>query len=378
MSVYARRREKVYSYMEEAGIDLFMIEDTEGRRSPNLRYLSGHPADALLFLSRGKSFLFPWDAPLAESYADADEVLPYNDYGRRPPGAIREVLKAAASPGADIRFALGSATPYPMVIKLREELKNDFPRLSIVCGEDGPDAFIKKLRRVKDKDEIKKLRKAAEILNALLEGIEEGIGAGGLESETDLALYIERRCRGLGAEGTSFPTLAAGPARSFGIHAFPGYTAGSFVAPGLSILDFGVSCEGYAGDVTLTLVTGKPSPRQSLMISLVEEAYHAAMELCRPGMSTLKIARAVEEVFARQKMLMPHGLGHGLGLEVHEEPYLRASPDTQAILEPGMIFTVEPGLYDPRAGGVRWENDVLITETGSEVLTRSKILYRDV
>jgi Xaa-Pro dipeptidase len=382
MSVYEKRREKIYAYLEEKNIDLFVIEDTEGRRSPSLRYLSGHPADALLFLCRtGKAALFPWDAIMAAKYAEADEILPYNEFGRRPREAITGFLRKtftgdAASAGREkLKIALPAAMPYPAVTQISEEIRKEFPSAEILCGNDGPDAFITKLRMIKDSGEITCLRKAASILNTLLEGIEKGIRSGSLITETDLALFIEKECRVQGAEGTSFATLAAGPRRSFGIHAFPGYTAAPFVSPGLSILDFGVSYEGYAGDVTLTLATGKLSSRQEELVRLVEEAYHAALGLCRPGESTVKIARAVEDIFARRNLVMPHSLGHGLGLEVHEAPFLRTSEDADTILAPGMIFTLEPGLYDAQAGGVRWENDVLITETGREVLTRSKILY---
>jgi Xaa-Pro dipeptidase len=376
VSVYAVRREKIYEYLDRQGIDLFVIEDTEGRRAPSLRYLSGHPADALLFLCRGgKAALFPWDEPMAAKYADVDEILSYTEFGRRPYAAITGFLRKEFAGGVGPKIALPAATPYPAVMRISEEIRKEFPSAEILCDAEGPDAYVGKMRLIKDSGEIACLRKAGAILNELLEGIERGIRGGSLITETDAALFIEKECRVLGAEGTSFATLAAGPGRSFGIHAFPGYTAAPFVAPGLSILDFGVSYEGYAGDVTLTLVTGKPNPRQEELVGLVEEAYAAAFNLCRPGESSVKIAKTVERIFARRGCVMPHALGHGLGLEVHEAPFLRTMEESDTILAPGMIFTLEPGLYDAQAGGARRENDVLITETGCEAFTRSKILY---
>jgi Xaa-Pro dipeptidase len=373
---YAERRAKVYEYLDEREIDLFVIEDTEGRRCPSLRYLSGHPGDALLFLCRtGRAVLFPWDAPLAARYADVDEIFDYTGFERQPLKALESFLDAYRQNLAAPKIALPAAMPYPAVARLSEELRKRFPGTEVLCTDDGPDTFIEKLRVIKDADEITLLRGAADILNRLLDGIEKGIREGCLVTETDMALFIEKECRALGAEGVSFPTLAAGPARSFGIHAFPNYGPGPFVAPGLSILDFGVSFNGYAGDVTLTLVTGKLNPRQENLVRLVEEAYKTALKLCLPGESTVNIARAVESFFSRHNLVMPHSLGHGLGLEVHEAPFLRTAQESDTILKPGMVFTLEPGLYDPEAGGVRWENDILITEKGREVLTASRILY---
>lgn len=374
MNQFEIRRNKVYGYLDENGIDIFLIEDTEGRRAPSLRYLSGHPNDGLLFLCRrAKAVLFPWDTAMAAKYAHADEILPYTSFGRNPHEAIMGFLQREFSGGAP-KIALSAAMPYPLVIRLSEEIQKQFPGATILCDSKGPGAFIDKMRAIKDPEEITMLRKAADILNTLCERLEKGVLGKSLVTETDAALFIEKECRIHGAEGTSFPTLAAGPDRSFGIHAFPGYTAAPFAAPGLSILDFGVSFEGYAGDVTLSFAVGNLSPKQKTMISLVEEAYTAALELCKPGESTVKISRTVEQIFARHDFVMPHSLGHGLGLEVHEEPFLRTAPESDAILKPGMIFTLEPGLYDPQGGGVRWENDILITATGKEVLTRSRIV----
>ncbi len=377
MSVYRERRRRVAEHLDARGVDLFLVADSQERRSPSLRYLSGHPMDALLFLDRrGGSILVPWDVPMAELRAEADEILPYNDFGRRPLSALLGVLhREGFDPSRPFTVALDRRFSHPSVTGMIQGVADIFPRAEILCSDEGPDAFIEEMRMVKDPVEIRKLRGAAEILNRLIDGIEDSLRRGGLSSELDAALYIERECRILGAEGASFETIAAGPDRSFGIHAFPGYGPGAFASPGLSILDFGVSCDGYAGDVTLTVVSGRPSPRQRLLLELVEEAYTQALALCTAGTPVSRIAAAADRVFSRHGLSMPHSLGHGLGLQVHEAPYLRSSPEKEVPLRPGMVFTLEPGLYDPGAGGVRLENDILITETGPEVLTRARILY---
>ncbi len=192
-------------------------------------------------------------------------------------------------------------------------------------------------------------------------------------SEIDIAMFIETESRQRGAEGTGFPTIAAGPNRSHNIHAFPNYTGGEFATEGLSILDFGILFEGYTTDVTCTVVRGTPSGRQEHLCGLVLEAYETAAKMLKPGAAVSGIAHSAEELFAREGLQMPHSLGHGIGLAAHEAPVLKSSGKEDTVLKAGMVITLEPGLYDPDAGGVRLENDFLITPDGAEELTISRI-----
>jgi Xaa-Pro dipeptidase len=125
--------------------------------------------------------------------------------------------------------------------------------------------------------------------------------------------------------------------------------------------------------VTLTFVR-EPNSAQEKMLALTERAYELALSLSKPGVLTRSIAAAVDAFFAKSKKLMPHGLGHGIGLEAHEGPALRSRADNRWTLAPGMVFTLEPGLYDPVQGGCRLENDILLTEDGPEVLTEGRII----
>ena len=106
----------------------------------------------------------------------------------------------------------------------------------------------------------------------------------------------------------------------------------------------------------------------------MEKAYRLCLSMAHNGISTREIAAAVDGLFAKSKKQMPHSLGHGVGLDAHEYPTFRNRSDNEWVLEPGMIFTLEPGLYDPAIGGCRLENDILMTETGPEVLTQSRIV----
>ncbi|HEY9594018.1 MAG TPA: M24 family metallopeptidase, partial [Spirochaetia bacterium] len=242
----------------------------------------------------------------------------------------------------------------------------------------GFESFPGAARTVKDATEIRSIERAAEITNEILEMIRAMLsrpgGADGVR-EIDIAQLIQREALARGAEGLGFETLAAGPARSWGIHAFPSSSAGPFATEGLSILDFGVMVDGYTSDVTLTVARGRLSREQERLVSLVEEAYGVAMEAAQPGATPQAVAARVDQVFTAAGVRMPHSLGHGIGIETHENPVLRTAGDVnEAPLSEGMVFTIEPGLYDPKLGGVRWENDVLITAKEARVLTRAEII----
>jgi Xaa-Pro dipeptidase len=203
--------------------------------------------------------------------------------------------------------------------------------------------------------------------------LEKNVRDGLLKTESDVALFIEAKAREYGCEGTGFETLAAGPERSFGIHAFPAYTAAPFGGKGLSILDFGLKYSGYTSDVTMTFARSV-SPQQEEQLALTEEAYRLALSLAKDGVLARDIGKAVDSFYAKAKRTLPHGLGHGVGLEIHEEPRLNGRDDNNWVLKTGMIFTIEPGIYDPQTGGCRLENDVLLTANGAEVLTKSRIV----
>ena len=366
---FAERRIRIYDYLQSEKIDAAVLEDSEAKRDTGIRYLTGHPGDALLFLfASGKSLLVPWDVHLARRLGHVDSIEPYTDHGRQPQKAIPEIL-AAEGIGTGGKCEIPSATPFPLVMELKEKLKG----IQLVCRWDGIDGELRSLRICKDAAEIGLVRKAAEITNEVITGLENLLSDPSL-SETDVALYIEREARKRGAEGLGFETIAAGPARSFGIHAFPPYSGEAFSLPGLSVLDFGIRFEGYTSDVTLTIARGTVTAAQRRKTDLVQEAYDLSVSLAKPGASTFAIARSIDDFFSGHGESMPHALGHGIGLEAHEAPFIRNREDSDSILAPGMVITLEPGLYHPETGGARLENDLLITENGAEILTRSRIL----
>jgi Xaa-Pro dipeptidase len=367
------RRTRAAAWLAERDLDAAVLADFEGLRNASLRYLTGHPMDALLLLFRsGTALLVPWDVPMAERSAQVEEIQPYGRFDRSIFRALKELLAERGIRRAE----LSGTFPFPLV----QELGQALPRTELLCRREGIDEALAELRAVKDPVELEALRSACRLTDELVEAVEALLAERGEASETELALRLEALARSGGAEGMSFETLAAGPERSFAIHAFPPYTASRFGTRGLSILDFGVCCEGYRSDVTLTALRGPLSARQEGMVEAVDEAYALALSLVRPGADPEQIGARVDRFLAERGYPLPHGLGHGIGLEAHEAPMLRPPrPSGQSSVRPkalraGMVLTIEPGAYQPQAGGVRLENDVLVTERGAEPLTAARFL----
>jgi len=365
---YRARRRRLADWLVEQGLEAAVLADFEGLRNASVRYLTGHPMDALLVLAAsGEALLVPWDVSLAERRARVEEILPYTRFGRSLAQALKELLPARGLS----RVELSAAFPHPLV----RELAAALPGIRLECRDDGFDEHVAELRAIKDEAELEALRAACRLTDELAEAAGERLAGGWCPSETELALFLEAEARSRGAEGMAFETLAAGPKRSFAIHAFPPYTAAPFGAKGFSILDFGVCWEGYRSDVTLTVIRGPLSARQERMRETVTAAYGRALAQVKPFADPRGIATDIDRFLEEAGFPMPHGLGHGIGLEAHEAPYLstrRAAPPP--LLQPGMVVTIEPGVYDPEAGGIRLENDVLITADGHEVLTRARLL----
>lgn len=370
-ATFTARQKALAAALRERSLDACMISDFEHRRDASVRYLCGQPSDALLVVdSEGHSVLIAWDINMAQRLGSAEHILPYTDYGRKPQTALKAALEMLGiEQGA--RIALPPATAYPDYIDYVAELD----AFDLVCEKNGIHEEIVAMRARKDEVEIERYRYAAKLTDELMDMVEAEVRAGRLRTETDVALFLEREARLRGAEGMGFETLAAGPTRSFGIHAFPTFTAGLFGTDGLSILDFGINIEGYTTDVTMTFVRGALNETQQQMLALVRQAYDKALAACAPGVRVLDVATVVDELFKAEGWFMPHSLGHGIGLEAHEAPLVSMRADPESRLEPGHIITLEPGLYHPEFGGVRLENDVLITERGAEVLTHSRIVY---
>jgi len=371
---YARQIDSLTNYMHSQGVTLVVFEDFEGKRDPTIRWLTNHPGDALLFLSSDileRPILVPWDVNMANQYAATElfRIIPYTDFDRNPYKALKAVVGILNIPSGS-RIEIPPETSYSSFLRYLDTL----PDYDILCREDGIHAETRSMRAIKGPEEIERYRIAAQITNEVISELEKHIKAGTFKTEIDVAQFIEREGRLRGCEGTGFETLVAGPKRSFGIHAFPSYTSEPFGTQGLSIIDFGLIYEGYTTDVTLTVAKGPLNRTQERMLSLVEKAYNLAVALAKEGTATREIAMAVDAHFEKAKKKMPHALGHGIGVEAHEAPAIRNRSDNEWVLQQGMVFTLEPGLYNPVHGGCRLENDFVLTENGLERLTDARII----
>jgi Xaa-Pro aminopeptidase len=233
----------------------------------------------------------------------------------------------------------------------------------------GVDEAVEHLREVKDPWEIARLREAGRRLSDVSKCIIPNALAG--VPERQLAAVIEWELRQAGFDKPAFDTIVASGPNA----ALPHHRAGDrqLSEGDLVVVDFGGMYHGYAVDMTRTLTVGSPSGRQAACLAAVAGAQRAAFAAARIGVAADEVDRAARTVLEQAGMgeAFSHGLGHGLGLEVHERPRLaRQRPGAPSVpLAAGMVFTLEPGVYFPGWGGVRIEDDVVVTETGPEWLT---------
>jgi Xaa-Pro aminopeptidase len=229
-------------------------------------------------------------------------------------------------------------------------------------------------RVIKDAYEIETLREAARRLSAVATAAPSEVRAG--RTEREVAMAIDQRLQQAGFERPAFDTIVAGGPNAALPHAHPGER--KFVEGDLVVLDFGGVYHSYCVDLTRTVAVGRATARAREVYGAVLEAHDRAIAAVAPGQSRFEIDRAARDTLARHGLgeAFGHGTGHGLGIEVHEDPRItrRRSDDgneTEAhgAIGAGMVFTIEPGAYLPGWGGVRIEDDVLVTESGVEVLT---------
>jgi Xaa-Pro aminopeptidase len=233
------------------------------------------------------------------------------------------------------------------------------------------EGVVERARVRKDEYEIATLREAAKRLSAVTNAVFTEVRAG--RTEQELALAIDWRIRQGGFSRSAFETIVASGPNGALPHAHPGERRLS--EGDLVVLDFGGVYASYCVDLTRTVSIGKPSARARDVYGAVLEAHDQAIASVRPGASRLDIDAAARDSLARRGLAeaFGHGTGHGLGIEVHEDPRItRRRPDVDTrdeAVSAGMVFTIEPGVYLPDWGGVRIEDDVLVTASGVEVLT---------
>jgi Xaa-Pro dipeptidase len=222
------------------------------------------------------------------------------------------------------------------------------------------------LRMVKEESEIEAMRRAVQVAQQALLDIIPAIKSGVTEQQLASELTFQLLCRGSNPALPFSPIVASGP-NSANPHAFPTHRV---LSPGdLLVIDWGANVDGYYSDLTRTFCLGRPEEEYIHIAEVVLEANTAARARVVPGANASQVdlaARVVIEAAGYGKYFT-HRTGHGLGLEIHEEPYIRS--DNLLPLKSGMTFTIEPGIYLPDRGGVRIEDNVVVTEQGCESLS---------
>jgi len=252
---------------------------------------------------------------------------------------------------------------------LTNTLAREKSNVSLVPTE----GVVEAIRVRKDEYEIETLREAGRRLARVARAVHTEVKVG--RTEREVAAAIDRRITDAGFSKTAFDTIVAGGPNAALPHAHP--TNRKFVEGDLVVLDFGGVYDSYCVDLTRTVVVGRASDRTREVYHAVLEAHDRAIETVAPGQSRFAIDAAARDVLGRYGLAeaFGHGTGHGLGVEVHEEPRItRPRPgddvaDAASLVKTGMVFTIEPGAYLAGWGGVRIEDDVLVTEAGVEVLT---------
>ncbi len=351
---YIARQKEFGIQLQQAGVDAFLVTHL-----PNIHYLCGFTGTAgvLLLIATGSK-------PKLIFFTDGRYTQQASEQVK---GAKVMITRKAALTGACERLekskfrTLGFESEHLAHASYKQisDIVRGRTRLKPMAGA------VEELRSIKDADEVEQIRAAvllgASLFQTALSAIRPGI------TENVVAGEMELQARRAGAEGMSFDTIVASGPRS----ALPHGRASSRPIPpsGFIILDYGVILAGYCSDMTRTVHVGRAPREHRRMYQAVREAQLASIEAVRPGVEAGNVDEAGRKLLkkAGYGAYFTHSTGHGVGIEVHERPRL-AKGQTQKLL-PGMVITIEPGIYIPAEGGVRIEDMVLVTESGHEVLT---------
>ena len=362
--IFHERLKKFREWMASRNVEGFLISNQENRF-----YLSGFfekdisfvESSGMLLITRSDQFLIT-----DFRYRDmAKEEAPLFDivvYEKSLPGAICDLVD-------DLRVnVLGVEKDY-ITLAFFEELEKNFSEKGLHVEFSFFSGVVEDMRAVKDDLEIelmiKSLELAEEVMGAVSPLLKRAI------SEKDLAWVIEKNIREKGAEELAFsPIVASGPNSALP-HARPTARVPKKGEP--IIIDMGARLKGYCSDITRTFFIGKIPAEWEKIYELISVAQKAAQESIKPGMETTEVDRVARQIIedAGYGAYFGHGLGHGVGLSVHERPGLRKQKPVP--IKENMIVTIEPGIYLPGKGGIRLENMVLVTKEGGKLLNKIKV-----
>ena len=329
---------------------------------PNIRYLCGFSGSAgALLVSEGGSTFFT-DGRYTDQAKMEVQGARVIISKKNPLAAVGQWISRKLHGNRTSKSqTLGIEGQY-LTVAGRRSLSDELPR-HIRVREAPP--LVERARMVKDADEIRAIRTAvdrgAELFNHALQTIRPGV------KETEVAAEMEYAARKDGAEGMAFETIIASGARSALPHGRASSTA--IVSGAFVVCDFGVILHGYCSDRTRTVYVGAATAEARRVYDAVLASQQAAIDAVGPGVKVARIDQAARKTLQQNGLAQyfTHSTGHGVGLEIHEAP--RVARGQQEVLRPGMVITIEPGVYLPGKRGVRIEDMVVVTEQGCEVLT---------
>lgn len=351
------RHKSVREAMKALGLDGLLLT-----HPPDLAYLTNFTGDDSIGLITEKDFFLVTDFRYKEQAELEAGWLKTNMREGKMSDALATTIAESKAKRLGFEANFTTVGQVDALFKSLKDLK-DLPKTPELIPLEN---VMTNIRKVKDDNEIDLIRKSVGVAEEAFEAIRHEIKVG--QSENYLAGLLVFELRSRGASGSSFPVIvAAGPNSSLP-HYRPSEALVQRDQP--LLLDWGALYKGYCSDMTRTLMVGRVQPKIKEIYKVVYEAQLAAIKFMRPGVTTMQADRVARDVIDRAgyKEYFGHGLGHGIGREIHELPTLRKTGGEEE-LRPGMVVTVEPGIYIPGVGGVRIEDDVLITHSGCEVLT---------
>jgi Xaa-Pro aminopeptidase len=348
---YSGRREKLRKLLKKSGAAALLVTST-----PNVRYLTGFTGDASYLLFTHETQILISDGRFV---TQIEEECPSLEMNIRPAGTLihQQVAKVLRSAGIS-RLAIEADS---MTVALREQIAEKLPKLEV----GSTSGMVEHLRQIKDREELARIRHAVKIAEKAFAVIRAALRPE--QTEKQIGDLLEHQFRLFGGDGPAFDSIVAVGSRGALPHAK--LTEREVGSGDILLVDWGAQWRLYKSDLTRVVVTGKISTKLRRVYEVVLSAQKRAIAAIRPGVPTTEVDAAARNAIAAAGFgrRFNHGIGHGFGLEIHESP--RMSARNTAVLKPGMIVTVEPGVYLPGWGGVRIEDDILVTREGHEVLT---------
>ena len=344
---------RIFKFMKENALECIVIKDVY-----TIRYLTGFTGDSSILYADDRIAVLITDGRYTDQARSELKYCRVLEYTAEHNNSIWEAVAKLAGAHLKIGFD-GNVFSYEDARALREQLPETAEMISV---------DLRGLRLVKDERELESLWQAHKIADAAFERLLKEIKSGMTEKE--LAARLEYYMRSLGSEGVSFDTIVASGHRSALPHGAPTDKAievGDFVT-----FDFGAMYNGYHSDTTRTIVMGMANSWHREIYTVVQEAQYRGMKAARPGITGKELDAEIREYIESRGYgrYFTHGLGHGVGLEIHELPNINKRGDIK--LQEGMVFSIEPGIYIQGRGGVRIEDTVVLTREGARSLTALK------